>query len=110
MRVWSNSCFGRVLAGVVAKGYAGYDPYDGLNSRPVRWLALDRIRPLARVIQQVVKRLPFNIRPLLLFDYYDVNALIKQGFNWGDAALLTAVGLLYGAVAWWFVDKKELGV
>jgi hypothetical protein len=43
-------------------GYAAYDPFDGLNAR-VRPLA---VTPLARqVLQQGVRRLPWNLRPLL---------------------------------------------
>lgn len=45
-----------------AQHYSGYDPYDGLN------IFKNRVRPgldASRVILQVMKRLPINIRPLL---------------------------------------------
>ena len=46
-------------------GFAGWDPYDGLNSRMFRISPLYRI-PLARQAWiQLVKRSPFNIRPLI---------------------------------------------
>ena len=66
MENWAGHCYERLLDGIVSNNFSGYDPFDGLNSRVVRCLAFDRIRPLARAIQQGIKHLPFNIRPLLL--------------------------------------------
>ncbi|MFC2175557.1 delta-aminolevulinic acid dehydratase [Bacteroidota bacterium] len=52
--------------------YRGYDPYDGLMS-PFFRLPILRSNKLIRFgIQQLVKRLPFNIRPLLL---------VQKGYN-----------------------------
>ncbi len=54
------------------ENYRGFDPYDALNS-PVFQLPLFQSNKLLRFgIQQLVKRSPFNIRPLLN---------IKKGLN-----------------------------
>jgi hypothetical protein len=49
---------------VVAEDYRGYDPYDALASPVFRWPLL-RARLVRRVAQQVLKRSPVNVRPLL---------------------------------------------
>lgn len=51
-----------------------------------------------------------DMRKLLLFHYYSPGSVIREGPNWGYWALLTAVALVYGGIAWWRIDKKELGV
>lgn len=66
MRSWTKHCFQILLDKIVRADFSGYDPYDGLNSRLVRALRLDRIRPFARAFQQVIKRLPINLRPLFI--------------------------------------------
>src|SRR5262249_53723420 len=53
----------RALAWVVAHEYRGYEPADG-NLSPLHALTGDRVLPM-RVLQQVVLRAPFNIRPLV---------------------------------------------
>ncbi len=45
--------------------YSGYDPYDGLMSPLFKVPVLGSNRYLRFGTQQVVKRLPFNVRPLL---------------------------------------------
>ncbi|MBI2380903.1 MAG: aspartate-semialdehyde dehydrogenase [Gammaproteobacteria bacterium] len=53
-----------LLAAVQKDGYAGWDPFDGLNSRLFRALGLARF-PLARLAWiQLFKRSPINFRPL----------------------------------------------
>jgi hypothetical protein len=55
----------KLLAYCRANEWAGYDPYDALNSRLFAALpALDRRIPRL-VLTQALKRLPVNIRPLL---------------------------------------------
>ena len=54
----------RAKALVVAEDYRGYDPYDALASPVFAWPLL-RARLVRRVGQQVLKRSPVNIRPLL---------------------------------------------
>jgi hypothetical protein len=46
--------------------WAGYDPYDALNSRLLAVTPLGRSRHMRILLTQVMKRLPVNIRPLLL--------------------------------------------
>lgn len=48
-------------------GYASYDPYDAMRSPAVR--AVNALHPFAgRVMTQLVKRSPLNLRPLLGID------------------------------------------
>lgn len=50
------------------------------------------------------------IRPLLLFHYYDAAAIIRNGLNASHVLTLSAATLTFAAIAWWRIDKKELGV
>lgn len=57
---------------IVTQGYKGYDPYDALKS-PYFKLPILRSNKLIRFgTQQLVKRLPFSIRPLLF---------VPKGYN-----------------------------
>ncbi|HKS39728.1 MAG TPA: hypothetical protein VJX74_03890 [Blastocatellia bacterium] len=47
-----------------SEAWAGYDPYDGLNSRLARWLPI-RDKFSRTALTQLIKRSPFNLRPLL---------------------------------------------
>jgi hypothetical protein len=63
----SNSCeaaLHKLLAYCRGEGWAGYDPYDGLNS-PVAHTFLLKQRLTRTVLTQVVKRSPVNLRPLI---------------------------------------------
>lgn len=53
----------RVLAWVQQHDYKGYEPADG-NASALHFLTAKRIMPM-RLLQQVVLRSPFNIRPLI---------------------------------------------
>jgi hypothetical protein len=57
---------------IVANGYRGFDPYDGLTSPLFRLPALRTSRLIRWGWQQTLKRLPFQTRPLLG---------IKKGLN-----------------------------
>jgi hypothetical protein len=48
-----------------SEGWAGYDPYDGLNSTVFKKLRFLHSRYPRLVLIQSLKRLPFNLRPLL---------------------------------------------
>lgn len=48
--------------------WEGYDPYDALNSRLFSYTPFIKSRVCRIVFTQVMKRLPINIRPLLLID------------------------------------------
>ncbi len=50
------------------------------------------------------------LRKVFFFHYYDLSRVIRDGVPWGDWAVLAGVALLYFVLAWWLVDKKELGV
>jgi hypothetical protein len=62
----------RVEAHVVENGYRGYDPYDALTSRLFRATPLRASRAARLAFQQALKRLPFNLRPVLG---------IRKGYN-----------------------------
>ncbi len=57
--------------------------------------ALDQLKPL---------------KPVFFFDYFDGGEVIRAGIDVGNWALLLAVTAVYIALAWWRIDKKELGV
>jgi len=46
--------------------WAGYDPYDALNSRVFNFTPFAKSRVCRIAITQIMKRLPVNLRPLLL--------------------------------------------
>jgi hypothetical protein len=50
---------------ILQERYRGYDPYDALTSPIFRLPVLNRNKFLRLGVQQVLKRLPINIRPLL---------------------------------------------
>jgi hypothetical protein len=55
---------GRLLQYCRQEGWAGYDPYDGLNSPLIKTLTLNS-KTLRTVATQLNKRSPVNFRPLL---------------------------------------------
>lgn len=54
----------RLCTWLEAHDYKGYDPFDGLSARFVRPLTFET-KLLRTVLQQGVRRLPINLRPLL---------------------------------------------
>jgi hypothetical protein len=68
---------GRLLRYCRSEGWAGYDPYDGLNSPLIKALTLNS-KTLRTVATQLNKRSPVNFRPLLG---------IRKGFNPKGVAL-----------------------
>ena len=56
----------KLLAYCRANGWAGYDPYDALNSRVFKALPFLNFRLARLALTQGVKRCPVNVRPLLL--------------------------------------------
>ena len=54
------------------QGYKGYDPYDGLTSPLFRFPVFKTNKYLRLYSQQIVKRFPVNVRPVLL---------IPKGYN-----------------------------
>jgi len=55
-----------LLAYCRANDWAGYDPYDALNSRVFKALPLLNFKLARLTLTQAVKRCPINLRPLLL--------------------------------------------
>src|SRR5437773_5370998 len=56
----------KLLAYCQTNDWAGYDPYDALNSRILTTLPLLRTKLPRLELTQALKRSPVNIRPLLL--------------------------------------------
>lgn len=79
-RVWDN---------LAEAGFAGSDPYDGLNSRLLAPV-LRHSRLLRLVVIQGVKRSPFDLRPLLL---------VPPGLNPKGLALVLQGAAEYPALA-----------
>lgn len=50
------------------------------------------------------------IRGFFLFEYYDAGEITRDGLNIVDMLIMAAVALVYFGVAYWYADKKELGV
>lgn len=51
-----------------------------------------------------------DIRPFFLFDYYNATSIVNDGMNWSDVGLMLLLAAILGGLAWWSIDKKELGV
>lgn len=56
----------KLLAFCQANDWAGYDPYDALNSKALKALPFLNARVPRIVLTQILKRSPFNVRRLLL--------------------------------------------
>ena len=56
----------KLLSYCEANDWAGYDPYDALNSRLFSLLPFLNFKPFRLVLTQGLKRSPVNLRPLLL--------------------------------------------
>jgi hypothetical protein len=56
----------KLLSYCESRDWAGYDPYDALNSRIYQALPFLRFRLPGFALTQVLKRCPINLRPLLL--------------------------------------------
>ena len=75
----------RLQAYIEAAGFKGYDPYDALNSPILSGLSLDN-KFFRIAFIQILKRLPVNLRPLLLVKK-DYNPKGLGLFLWGYAKL-----------------------
>ena len=75
----------KLKAYIEAEDFAGYDPYDALNSPVLRWLSFGN-KYLRIAFTQVMKRLPINLRPLLGVPK-DYNPKGLGLFLWGYARL-----------------------
>jgi hypothetical protein len=68
MAVELERIYDRLFAWCEARGFAGYDPFDGLNSRVFRATPLRSYRLARLALTQFVKRSPLNMRPLLAIE------------------------------------------
>jgi hypothetical protein len=76
--------YDRLCAWCAARGFAGFDPFDGLNSRIFQAIPLKNYRFPRLALTQLVKRSPVNLRPLLA---------IKPGINSKGVALFALAEL-----------------
>lgn len=60
-----NEIYASLMANSQAGVYAGWDPFDGLESRIFQATPLRHIAPVRVAWLQMVKRSPWNLRPLL---------------------------------------------
>ncbi|HKB66660.1 MAG TPA: hypothetical protein VKC61_12465 [Pyrinomonadaceae bacterium] len=61
-----EQAFDDLLAWCRAHDFAGYDPFDALNSRVFQLTPLSRSRTARLIWTQAIKRFPLNLRPLVL--------------------------------------------
>src|SRR5256714_6568004 len=66
MREEFEAVYDSVRAWCRARGYAGHDPFDALNSRLFQSTPLRRLRLARLAWTQILKRSPFNLRALAL--------------------------------------------
>lgn len=51
-----------------------------------------------------------DFMPLFIFDHYQLAEIVRQGLKLGDVIFLAAVALITAGIAWWQIDRKEMGV
>jgi hypothetical protein len=61
-----RDCIASLMAYCQKNNWAGFDPYDALNSRVFNFTPFAKSRVCRIAITQIMKRLPVNLRPLLL--------------------------------------------
>lgn len=94
----------RLLARMSAADFAGWDPFDGLNSRLFRALPLSRSRALRLAWLQFHKRSPVNFRPLVAVPR------VRNAKGLGVTILgLLEVPAADGSRADWLRVARELG-
>lgn len=84
MKVDLVHTYDRLMENCRAAEYAGYDPFDGLESRIFQATPVRRFRPTRLLWQQAVKRSPINLRPLLM---------VPKGINPKGIALFTLAAI-----------------
>ena len=77
---------------IESNDYKGYDPYDALKSPFFKFPFLKSNKLIRFGTQQLVKRLPFSIRPLLM---------VPKGYN------PVTLGLSIQAYAYLFLAESE---
>jgi len=79
--------YDRLMENCSAAGFAGYDPFDGLESRIFQTTPLRHFRSTRLLWQQAVKRSPINLRPLLM---------VAKGVNSKGLALFALAAISRG--------------
>lgn len=51
-----------------------------------------------------------SISFLFVFEYYNAAEIVNNGLDLGNMLVLVAAALGFGGLAWWQIDRKELGV
>lgn len=51
-----------------------------------------------------------SLQPFLLFDYYNATQIANEGVAGVKVVVMTALTAVFGGLAWWQIDQKELGV
>jgi ABC-2 type transport system permease protein len=51
-----------------------------------------------------------SLKPVLLFNYYNASSIIREGVDLIDWLVLGGAALVFGSIAWWRIDEKELAV
>jgi hypothetical protein len=87
---WARTTALDIWARLTARGYAGWDPYDALNSRLIP-AVLTKPRLVRRGLTQVVKRSPLPLQPLL--------AVKRQADAYTLGHVLLAGARLHGGAA-----------
>ncbi len=80
-----NGCLDKLKKYIEEEDFKGYDPYDALNSPILKLLSLHLKYPRI-FFTQALKRLPFNVRPLLGIKK-EINPKGLGLFLWGYAKL-----------------------
>lgn len=94
-----NQVWGRLHDFCAARGWRGYDPYDGLNGPLARWFAGKRAR---QAWTQFHKRSPINFRPLCgIGETLNSKAVALFAMGSGDPKLLDLLQTLRGAEGGW---------
>ena len=99
MREEFEAVYDRVRAWCRARGYAGHDPFDALNSRLFQSTPLRRSRLARLAWTQILKRSPVNLRAL---------ALIPAGRNPKGTALFALASLSRMRAARGAQDAREV--
>lgn len=66
MKADLTAAYDRLMRNCREAGFAGYDPFDGLESRIFQATQLRKFRVPRLLWQQTVKRTPINLRPVLM--------------------------------------------
>lgn len=68
MAIDLEQVYDRLYSYCKAEDFAGYDPFDGLNSRVFQLTPLKYLRPARLAWLQIIRRSPINLRPVLLIE------------------------------------------